>query len=482
MGILQNLYTAVTVLNFFFAAAVVFLERRNVGVTWAWVMVLLFLPGVGFILYLILGQNLSRRKIYRISAENRLRLQALQRAQQFRFTESRIVFNDPAMADYRDMMYMNLMGGHAFFTQDNQVDIFTEGRTKFDALLRDIERAENHIHLMYFIIRNDVCGRRLIESLALKALDGVEVRLLYDHIGCSSLPDGFFEPLAAAGGYVAAFFPSRIRYLNLRVNYRNHRKLAIIDGKYGYVGGLNVGDEYMGLDPRFGFWRDTHLRVSGGAVLEMQRQFMLDWNLSCPARAIEEEPRYFPQHAGFGQVGMQVVASGPDQELEQIKNGFIKMIHAAKSTVSIQTPYFIPDESLLNAMRIAALSGVDVRIMIPSRPDHKMVYWATYSYLSDLLKAGVKCYLYEKGFLHAKSVIVDGKIASVGTANIDIRSFKLNFEVNAFLFDSRAAERLARIFEEDMAECAELTPGRYKARPVHMKILESFARLLSPIL
>ncbi|EXX91006.1 PLDc N-terminal domain-containing protein, partial [Paenibacillus darwinianus] len=189
MSILQNLYTAVTILNFFFAAAVVFLERRNVGVTWAWVMVLLFLPGVGFILYLILGQNLSRRKIYRISAENRLRLQALQREQQFRFTESRIVFNDPAMAKYRDMMYMNLMGGHAFFTQDNEVEVFTEGRTKFDALLRDIERAENHVHLMYFIIRDDVCGRRLIEALAFKALDGVEVRLLYDHIGCSSLPE-----------------------------------------------------------------------------------------------------------------------------------------------------------------------------------------------------------------------------------------------------------------------------------------------------
>ncbi|CAM4378856.1 cardiolipin synthase [Paenibacillus tarimensis] len=472
----------ISVLNLFFAAVIVFLERRNVVVTWAWIMVLLFLPGVGFVLYLILGQNLSRRKLYKMKEEKRGRFHALIEAQRERFRESRINFHDPQMAYYKDMMFMNLTSGNAFYTQDNNLDIFPDGLSKFDALLEDIGKAEHHIHLMYFIVRNDLIGRKIVDALACRAREGVKVRFLYDHIGCSSLPKGFFDQLIASGGHVAAFFPSKLRYINFRVNYRNHRKLAIIDGRYGYIGGLNIGDEYMGLVPRFGYWRDTHLRLQGSAVLQMQAQFMMDWNLAAPYRAFYEDEKYYPHHSYNGKIGAQIVASGPDEELEQIKNGYIKMILAAKESIYIQTPYFIPDDSLLTALRMAAFAGVDIRFMIPSKPDHKMVYWATYSYLHDLLEAGIKCYLYERGFLHAKTIVVDGKVASVGTANVDIRSFKLNFEVNAFIYDTAAAHRLQRIFEADQENCRELTLEAYRKRPLLHRIEESFARLLSPIL
>jgi cardiolipin synthase len=399
------------------------------------------------------------------------------------FRQNHITFNDAAIADYRDMIYMNLTSGFALYSQDNTVDIFTNGNDKFDALFKDIEQATDSIHLMYYIVENDNLGKKLVETLARKAKEGVQVRFLYDDIGSHKLPKRFCDSIKEAGGYVAVFFPSRIPYLNYRVNYRNHRKLAIIDGKIGYIGGFNVGDEYLGLNERFGYWRDSHLRITGSAVQQMQAQFLLDWNLASSDQIDGAGERsLFPPIEGTGNVGIQIVSSGPNHELEQIKNAFIKMVNSAKETIYIQTPYFIPDESLLGALKMAVLSGVEVRMMIPSKPDHKMVYLASFSYLGDLMEEGMKCYLYEKGFLHAKTIVVDGKVASVGTANVDIRSFKLNFEVNAVLYDTATAARLKRIFEEDMQHCTELTYEAYKARSMFQRFKESCTRLLSPIL
>ncbi|CAG5085092.1 Major cardiolipin synthase ClsA [Thermobacillus xylanilyticus] len=482
MTVLQNISMFLALFNLLFAATIVFLERRNVAATWAWILVLIFLPGLGFILYLILGQNLSRRRFYKIRAANRKRMERIVNRQREMFAESRIRFNDPRMEPYRDFMYMNLSSAHAIYSQDNAVDIFSDGEAKFDRLLADIEAAEDHVHLMYYIVRDDELGRLLMDKLVEKAAAGVEVRFLADYIGSHRLPRHFFRPLTEAGGQAAYFFPLKLGLLSPRLNYRNHRKLAIIDGRIGYIGGFNVGDEYRGRNPRFGYWRDTHLRVAGSAVQQMQARFLLDWNLAAPDRAVVAGERYFPEKNGPGRVGMQIVSSGPDQDQEQIKNGFIKMIHEAESFIYIQTPYFIPDDSFLTAIRIASLSGVDVRIMIPARPDHRTVYWATFAHLGDLLQSGVKVYLYGKGFLHAKTMVVDGKIATVGTANIDNRSFRLNFEVNAFLFDSETAGRLTALFEEDLKECVELTTGMYQDRPILHKARESVARLLSPIM
>ncbi|MBD2863960.1 MULTISPECIES: cardiolipin synthase [Paenibacillus] len=476
---MQNVYSLLSLLNLLLAATVIFLERRNVGVTWAWLMVLFFLPGIGFLLYLFLGQNLSRRKIYKIKAEQREFVNDLVERQKRDIRQIR--FHDPAMIHFQDMIYLNLASGQSIYTQDNDIEIFTEGRSKFNSLLADISKAKHHIHLMYYIVKNDKLGRSLIQALARKAREGVEVRFLYDHIGSPGLSKRFFRPLTEAGGRTAAFFPPKIPYLNFRLNYRNHRKLAIIDGSCGYIGGLNVGDEYLGLDKRFGDWRDTHLKVRGGGLFQMQMQFLLDWNLSSEAKVAEVTP-YFPSARHPGKVGMQVVSSGPNNDLEQIKKAYIKMIHAAKQSVWIQTPYFVPDESLMTSLKMAALSGVDVRLMLPGKPDHKLVYWASTSYLGELLSVGVKCYLYDKGFLHAKTIVVDGRVASVGTANIDLRSFKLNFEVNAFLYDTATATALQDIFLEDQRNSTELTEKKYLERPLFKRFLESCARLLSPLL
>ncbi|WP_235941554.1 cardiolipin synthase [Paenibacillus puerhi] len=477
----EGYYALIPVINILLAITVIFLERRNVGVTWAWLMVLFFLPGVGFLLYLILGQNLSRRKIYKLKNESeRQIISALVEQQKEDLRQDRVPYRDEVVHNYQDMIYMNLSSAYALYTQDNEVAIYTDGSEKFEALLQDIEQAEDHVHILYFIIRNDSLGVRLVEALARKAREGRAVRLMYDAIGCSALPRDFFRDLREAGGEVAAFFPSRIPYLNLRVNYRNHRKLVIIDGKVGYIGGFNVGNEYLGLSKRFGYWRDTHLRLVGGSVLHMQALFFLDWTLAS-RQEIALAPRYFPLVPHSGHVGMQIVSSGPDSDWQQIKNAYIKMIVTAKEYIYIQTPYFIPDESLITALKMAALSGVDVKLMIPSKPDHRFVYWASFSYIGELLPFGVQCYLYEKGFLHAKTIVADGRVASVGTANVDIRSFKLNFEVNAFIYDTETAETLTQIFEADMKHSRWLTQTGYSNRPLLHKFREPCARLLSPI-
>lgn len=480
---LESLVLIITVLNIGLAGVVIFLEKRNVAATWAWLMVLLFLPVVGFIVYLIFGQRLGYRKVYKLNEQTQRSLRKAIQDQQELFQKQRLSFHDETMERYSDLMYMNLMSSSAVFTQNNKVDIYTNGVEKFAALIESIRRAKESIHLVYYIVRDDEIGNLLVDELAKKAREGVQVRFLYDQIGCYRLPKGFFRRLTDAGGYTAIFLPSHIPYLNFRVNYRNHRKMVIIDGTEGYIGGINVGDEYLGRNPKFGYWRDTHLRIRGEAVLQMQALFLLDWNLASQNhKVISEEPYYPPQTDAFGQIGVQIVASGPHEPIEHIRNVYVKMIHSAKKSIYIQTPYFIPDESVWTALQLAVMSGVDVRLMIPGKPDHKMVYWASYSYLGELLEMGMKCYLYDKGFLHSKMIIVDGLISSVGTANFDIRSFRLNMEVNAVLYDSQTAGKLKSIFEEDLKECRELTFEAYQARPKREKIRESLIRLLSPIL
>lgn len=481
MWIVHLLIYVIFFVDLLTAGTIIFIERENAAVTWAWLMVLLFIPIGGFVLYALFGQHVSRFRIYKLKKRTHSMIDRLVAYQRRSLKSGGIEYNDPATQDYQDMIYMNLITSYAFYTQDNDIEVFTDGHQKFESLLRAIEGATDHIHLEYYIIRPDVLGRRLMNALIAKAQAGITVRLLYDAVGSAWTPQSFFDPLRTAGGLVAKFFPSRIPYVNFRMNNRNHRKLAIIDGRVGYIGGFNIGDEYLGLNKRFGAWRDTHLLVRGSAILEMQGIFLLDWNAASDY-AFEPDARYFVVERHAGNVGMQVVSSGPDSAWEQIRNAYIKMIYAGKRSVYIQTPYFVPDESLATALKTAALSGIDVRIMMPGKPDHKWVYWASKFYLGELLNSGVKCYLYNAGFLHAKTVVVDGRVASVGTANIDIRSFKLNFEVNAIIYDTGTSTKLMETFELDMANCTELTLDGYRKRPRISRIAESCARLLSPIL
>jgi cardiolipin synthase len=480
MHFLFTLLEILTYLNLIFALLIIFFERRNPSATWAWLMVLILIPGVGFMLYLLLGQNLSRRKMFILKTEeDRFHKELLLQGKQL--SEDTLEFHDKEMIHYKDMMYMHLVNSQSVLTQDNSVDIYTDGHHKFDALFHSIENATDHIHMVYYIINNDRLGNKLMKALAKKASEGVEVRFLYDGMGGIRLPRKFFNQLKNAGGKVACFFPSFLPLINIRVNYRNHRKIVVVDGKEAFVGGFNVGDEYLGEDKKFGYWRDTHLKIIGSAVNSLQQRFLLDWRYASSEK-ITFDKKYFPCVHSNGDIGIQIVSSGPDSEWEQIKIVFMKMITSAKKSVYIQTPYFIPDESILEALKIASLSGVDVRIMIPSKPDHIFVYWASLSYIGELLKSGVKSYKYIKGFVHSKAIVVDGKISSIGTANMDLRSFKLNFEVNAFIYDSNISSRLQAIFEKDMEDCIEITHELYESRSIIIKFKESLSRLLSPVL
>ncbi|MBS4208360.1 cardiolipin synthase [Bacillus sp. FJAT-50079] len=480
-GITTTLIGLILLLNIVLAIFVVFLERRDVGATWAWLLVLFFVPIAGFILYLIFGQNLSRKKIFSWKDKNKIGIMDITKYQIEMLQEGDFPFHDERTAQYKDLIYMLLVNDRAVLTQDNKVNIYTDGYHKFRALLQDIADAKDHIHLIYYILRNDQLGNELLDMLVVKAKEGVEVRVLFDAMGSRRLPRKFFRPLIEAGGEASAFFPAILPHLNLQVNYRNHRKLAIIDGKTGYVGGFNIGDEYLGLDKKFGYWRDTHLRIYGKAVYAMQTRFVLDWN-QASTKKISYQDRLFPHIEPQGETDVQIVSSGPDSEWEQIKYGMLKMISSAEHYIYIQTPYFIPDASVLDAIKIAALSGVDVRLMIPNKPDHPFVYWATLSNVGELLKSGAKVYIYENGFIHAKTIVADGKIATVGTANMDVRSFRLNFEVNAFLYDPVLVEELVQIFEKDIEKSHELTVEDYQKRSLFIRFKESISRLLSPVL
>jgi cardiolipin synthase len=277
-----------------------------------------------------------------------------------------------------------------------------------------------------------------------------------------------------AGGKHAVFFP-RI----FTLNYRNHRKIAVIDGISGFIGGYNIGEEYLGKGP-LGYWRDAAIRIEGTGVAGLQLRFFMDWNHASPEK-IAYDPVYFPKTTGPGSCPLQIVSSGPDARFSQIKEGYVKFILTARESVYIQTPYFIPDESLTDALRIAALSGVDVRIMIPCKPDHPFVYWSTLSWIGDLLDAGVRAYTYDNGFIHAKTIVVDGIAASVGSANFDVRSFRLNFEANCFFYDPVYGGQMKKAFLDDLPKSTEITPELYRNRSRWIQAKESVSRLFSPL-
>lgn len=480
MELIPYLLAFIIISNIGLAFTIIFLERKDATSTWAWIMVLMFIPIAGFFFYLVFGRKISNKRIFTWETKSKLGVKRAAQAQLRALEEDTFVFKHPEIREYKSLYYMHLRNDDAIFTQDNKVDIYTDGEKKFKALIQDIDKATDHIHMLYYIIRYDGLGKQIADALIKKANEGVEVRVLYDDMGSRGLNRKFIKRIRHAGGQVEAFFPPKIPKINLKINHRNHRKLTIIDGKIGYIGGFNIGDEYLGKNKKFGYWRDTHLRIIGDSVNHMQTRFILDWNQASRNDILYEDRYYAAVPAG--DVGIQIVTSGPDSDWQQIKNGYIKMILSAKKYIYIQTPYFIPDESLADALRVACLSGVDVKIMIPNKPDHPFVYWATLSYSGDLLMAGAEVYIYQNGFLHAKTIVVDGEIASVGTANIDVRSFKLNFEGNAFLYDSAISQQLEASYMEDISLSTQMTKKLYEKRSLGIRFKESISRLLSPIL
>ena len=468
--------------NLFFAIVIVFFEHRDPKSVWAWLLLLFLLPGVGFVFYLLLGMDMNKRKMFR-EKELEDNLGEILRAQRYQLKNSNEDGSAGDRKEYMDLIMYNMETADAVLLPDNDIDVFTDGNEKFDALLQDLEQAEHFIHLQYYIIRNDVLFQRIAEVLKRKAAEGVEVRILFDGMGCRSVGKSYWRTLKEAGIQTAEFFPAFLGRLQLRVNYRNHRKIVVIDNKIAYVGGFNIGKEYIDLSERFGHWRDTHLRITGSGALGLQMRFILDWNYAAKENLFQDRRLFAePGHGTRDHCDLQIISSGPDNSLEQIRDNYIRLISKAKERIYIQTPYFIPDEVFLNTLLIAVRSGVEVNLMIPCKPDHPFVYWATYSYAGQLVNAGANCYTYDNGFLHSKGIIVDGEVFCYGTANMDIRSFALNFEVNAVVYNRAKAEEMERIFKEDLKYCTQITKDSYAARPLKIRFKEQMCRLLSPLL
>lgn len=479
--ILSLLVVIIYILNFLVIINLIFRERRQIQSTIAWLLILSIVPMAGFFLYLIFGRKISKDNLFKTKKEydigfNEAFEQSFRNSNSKSEQEARIIYEN------KDMISTLLRMDNAHLTSGNKVDLYKASEDFFDTLLYKLERATNFINIQFYIFKDDEIGTKILKILTDKAKSGVEVRLLYDALGSRTLKNKSLREFRKSGGKVAVFFPSLFKLINLNLNYRNHRKIVVIDGEVGFIGGFNVGDEYLGKNTKFGKWRDTHIQLQGLSVDTLNLRFLMDWSYA--SRETLHFSKYMRKVREIkGDEHIQIVSSGPDSDTTAIKYGYIKMIQKAKKYVYIQTPYLILDESLLDALHLAKLSGIDVRVMIPSKPDHPFIYWATYSYAGELLKLGAKIYIYDKNaFLHAKTVVIDDSVCSIGTANMDIRSFALNFEVNAFIYSNEVSAMQRKIFEEDIIKSEELTLEKYNNRSKIIKAKESISRLLSPVL
>ena len=463
-------------INILFAFSLIFIERKEPTTTWSWLIILLVLPGIGFIIYLFFGQNLSRQKIFRekkVTDEKKVK----ELLEKFRREKE----NSNISEEFMDLINMNYNNSGALYTVGNKVDTFIDGEKKFAELINDIRLAKKFIHIEYYIFRMDNLGKVIINELKKKVDEGVEVRLLVDGMGSKSLRGKKINYIRSLGIKFYLFFPGILPYINTRINFRNHRKIVVIDGNIGYVGGFNVGDEYINRGEQFKYWRDTHIRIQGEAVNELNKRFILDWDYASEGE-LKSYDEYFISQEGNGDIGIQIISSGPDNKEELIKNAYMKIINNAKKKVYIQTPYLVLDEPMKEALKISALSGVDVRIMVPGKPDHFFMEWILSANMGELMECGVKIYKYENGFIHSKTIIADGKVASIGTANLDIRSFQLNFEINAVIYDNNFTEEQEKIFINDMKNSKRVTMEEYNNRSRSIKIKEALIRLIAPIL
>ena len=454
-----QLLNIVFTLNMFLVVLVVIFERRKPSSTMAWLLILFFMPLAGFFLYLFLGQDLRRQRLFHLKAnEEHLFFQELIHQEQ-NFVKKARLSAEPIILWQSNLVRMNFRSGSLLFW-NNDVKLFHDGKSLFKDILHQIKQAEHFIYLQSYIFADDNLGNEVMDLLISKAQEGVDVRVLYDGMGCMKVPNIFFQRLEAAGGKTAEFFPPFLPYINLRINFRNHRKILIIDGIYGYIGGFNIGDEYREVTPQYGFWRDTHIKLQGEAIHQLELRFLMDWRYASKEDEITLSSKSWyicKNNKACGNIPVQIISSGPDSVFKSIHGAYLKLISTARESIYIQTPYFVPDESIFKALQNAGLSGVDVRIMIPRRPDHPFVLPCAFSYMGELLPANVHFYLYDKGFLHSKIVIVDGQVASVGSANMDIRSFELNFESNAIIYSEKIALELQKAFCHDIKDCHHLT-------------------------
>ncbi|WP_310175817.1 cardiolipin synthase [Neobacillus niacini] len=477
-GGLFGVFSLLISLSVIFIGFVIFLENRHPTQTITWLVVLGGFPLVGFIFYLLFGRNYRKEKMFRKKY----------------FLDKQAFLNVEGENDPRSREKLSLMRehqgklfrlahklGNSPISFDTSTKILTNGEETFQHILEELKKAKHHIHLEYYIVRNDEIGQEIKEVLIEKAMQGVKIRFLFDAVGSWQLSKRYITELKNAGIETVSFGPVKLPFLNNKFNFRNHRKIIVIDGTIGFVGGLNIGDEYLGRVKSIGFWRDTHLMLKGEAVRTLQLIFLQDWYYMTNHSFLTAE-YLSPQLDNKSHGGVQLIAGGPDNEWSVIKNIFFSMIASAEKSVWIASPYFIPDEDIFSAIKVAALSGIDVRLLVPNRPDKRIVFHASRSYFPELLEAGVKVYEYERGFMHSKIIIVDDELASIGTSNMDMRSFHLNFEVNAFLFRTKSAQKLVAEYQNDLKFAKQLDLITFGKRHFGLRLLESTARLMSPLL
>ena len=454
-----------------FTIVIVLLDNRNPVKTMAWVLVLVFLPVVGLAFYFFFGRNTRKERLISKKGFSRLskRPMAEYQAQE-------------ALGDFtgrNQLIPFFHRVSNALPFEGNDVQVFTDGYSMYQELFRRIAKAKHHIHLEFYIFENDAVGRLLRDLLIDKAREGVSVRLLYDDVGCWDVNPMFYDEMLCEGIEVRSFLKVRFPQFTSKVNYRNHRKLAIIDGKVGFIGGMNIALRYLKGVP-WGVWRDTHICLKGKAVYGIQTAFLTDW--FAVDRTLLTSDQYFPKMDTVGTSVAQIVTSDPVGEWHDIMLGLVKAISCAQRYIYVETPYFLPTEQVMAAFQTAALSGVDVRLMIPKKADAFITHKGTMSYLDELMKSGVKVYFYRAGFLHSKLWVADDEWASVGSTNLDFRSFEHNFEANAFFYDEKTVCAMKEIFLEDMKKCMTLSQKIWDKRSFKNKIVESVVRLLAPLL
>jgi cardiolipin synthase len=462
-----------------FAIILVIQQKGDPLKTVSWIMVMLLIPIIGIILYFYFGKNFRRQKIF-----NRKGLSDMERLRDFSHRQilelpGKDFLKNPKIKNKQHIMSLLLNNSKAMLTECNTLQIYTTGKEAFDSIISDMENAKDHIHLQYYIIEDDKLGNRIKDILIKKAKEGIEIRLIYDDLGSWSLSKKYIKPLEDAGVQVYAFLPVRFPLFTNKINYRNHRKIIVIDGEIGHVGGMNIADRYIEGVEGLGQWKDMQLRIKGEAVHSLQIIFITDWYFV--SEKVINDDKYFPEFCFEEKRIVQITASGPDSDWANIMQAYFSAISTAQDHIYIASPYFIPNESILTALKTAALSGVDVRIMLPHKSDSHVVFRSTLSFVAELLDAGIKIFFYEKGFNHSKLMLVDGVFASIGTANMDIRSFDQNFEVNALVYDEETSLKLEEIFLNDLKNCIYLTAEEWDNRDWIDHAKESLARLFSPL-
>ena len=449
---------------------VIITDNRNPLKTLPWIIVLVFAPVVGLVFYFFFGQNLSKQRIISRRTRKRITMQ-LEEA------------HDDGRPDIPDehLPLARLLAAtiHSVPLYGSRITPYTDGKSKMEALLAEIARAKHHIHIQYYIFCDDTTGCRLRDALVAKARQGVEVRILYDDVGCSGVKKSFFEGMRREGIEAFAFLHVKFPLFTSKVYYRNHRKIAVIDGCVGFIGGMNIADRYV-RGTEWGSWRDTHFRIEGSGAAGLQASFLSDWSATTKRHIAGAE--YYPAAERHTDDILQIVPSGPFGKWRALLQADSYAVSNARKRIWIQTPYYLPSDVLNSALQVAALAGIDVRLMLPARSDSKVVDLASHSYLDDMMKAGVKILFYKPGFLHSKLLIIDDSLTVIGSANMDFRSFEHNFEVNAFVYDREFTARMAGVFEDDASRCHALTPGEWFNRPRPRRWAESLMRVFSPLL